>query len=71
MKLAEGRYVRVVGDSFPPGHALYRAEGTVEGVVPDGHGGELVQVLCARPWNVQGKLVHVLAEKLEPARRRR
>lgn len=70
MKLAVGRYVRVVGDSFPPGHALYRSEGTVEGVVDDGQGGELVQVLCTRPWNVEGKIVHVAEAKLEPRRRR-
>jgi hypothetical protein len=71
-RLAVGRYVRVVGvDSFPqPGHALYRAEGTVEGHIPDDKGGELVQVLLEKPRTSRGLLTNIPEPWLEARRRR-
>jgi len=62
-----GRYVRVTG--FTPGHALYLAEGIVEGYVDDA-GGQLAQVLLSRPRTSRGMLVHVQPARLEVRRAR-
>src|SRR6266567_4988635 len=51
-----GRYVRITG--FTPGHALYLAEGIVEGYV-DGACGQLAQVPLSIPRELRGMLVHV------------
>ena len=62
-----GWYVRVTG--FSPGHALYLAEGIVEGYVDDA-GGQLAQVLLSRPRSSRGLLVHVPPARLEVRRAR-
>jgi hypothetical protein len=62
-RMPVGTYVKIEG--FEPGHALYLAEGTVEGYV-DG----TVQVLLSRPHNSRGVLTHVDPKRLKSRRPR-